>query len=287
MAIPRPRSRTVIKSPEVEDPQEQEMSFLDHLDVLRKHILRSLIAVIVCGIIIYVLGNTIFDKIIFGPKSPGFISYKLFCNLSEWLSIDALCMQPVPFEIITVGLGEAFMTHLKVAFVGGIVMAFPYIFYQFWQFIKPGLRSKEIRTTRGVVFVCSFLFVLGVLFGYFIISPFAINFLAGYEVSSVVNTVTLTSFVNYMVMFTLPTGIAFELPLVIFYLAKLGVVTPEGMRQYRRHAAIVILIVASIITPPDAITQLLIGVPIYILYEMSIFIAAREVKKYEKSQAKQ
>lgn len=250
------------------------------------HIIRALLALVGAAVLVYLLGDRFFDAVIFAPKYPDFLSYRAMCWFSDAIGMgERMCMVPVEFKLMTVSMGEAFLTHIKVAFLGGLVVAFPFIFWEFWRFIKPGLHKKEANSTRGVVFVCSFLFAVGVAFGYFVISPFAVNFLAGYQISGVENTVTISSMVNYMIMFTVPTGLAFELPLVVYYLSKLGLVTPEFMRSYRRHAFITILVVAAVITPPDVITQFLIGVPLYILYELSIYISAREARKYEAEMA--
>jgi len=192
-----------------------------------------------------------------------------------------LCITPKEFQVIATELGERFIVHIKVSMMFGFVAAFPYVFYQFWSFIAPGLHDKERKAASGVVFVCSFLFITGVLFGYFVISPFAINFLVGYEINDVASTVTLSSYVSYMIMFTIPTGIVFELPVVVYFLAKVGLVTAEFMKSYRRHAFVVILVLAAFITPPDVVTQFLIGIPLYILYEISIVIAKRVQKTQE------
>ncbi len=274
--LPSPKNKELVKAP------TKEMSFFDHLDELRKHILRSIVVVILAGIVIFLNKDFVFDEIIFVAKQADFGFYRFSCWLSNSVGLgDTICMQPVNFELITTQLGEAFILHLKVSLIGGFVVAFPYVFWEFWRFLKPGLLPEEQKSTRGVVFVCSFLFLSGVLFGYYVISPFAVNFLAGYAINEVNSTVTISSYVNYMIMFTVPTGLAFEMPLVIFYLAKVGLITAEFMRKYRRHAAVVLLITAAIITPPDMITQILIGLPLYILYELSIFIAAKEEKKRE------
>ncbi|MEM6723888.1 MAG: twin-arginine translocase subunit TatC [Bacteroidota bacterium] len=266
--------------------QEKEMTFFDHLEELRRHILRSIVAVVVAGIGLFLVGRPLFDEILFGVRNDHFWSYKVICNLSQsWGLDESLCFQPAKFTIITTGLGEEFITHIKVAIVGGLVVAFPFVFREFWRFIKPGLYVKERRVTRGVIFVCSMLFTTGVLFGYFVIAPFAVNFLVSYTIADIESTVTLTSFINYMIMFTLPAGLAFELPLVVFYLSKLGLATPEVMRKYRKHAIVAILIVASIITPPDVVTQFLIGVPLYFLYEISIIVSAREIRRQAKREA--
>lgn len=259
---------------------EAEMSFFDHIEELRWHIVRSTVAIVLCGIVIFLLGDVVFKNIIFGPKEEWFLSYRAICNFSNLVGLgDNLCFAPPLFEVQATQFAEAFITHIKVAFIGGFVVAFPYVFYQIWSFVEPGLYEEEQKAARGTVFICSFLFITGVLFGYFIISPFAVNFLAGYEIPGVVNNPTLSSYVSYMVMFTVPAGIAFELPVVIYFLAKVGLVTADFLRSYRRHSVVVILVLAAIITPPDVVTQCLIGIPLYFLYEASIIIAARVEKK--------
>lgn len=248
----------------------EEMSFLEHLDELRKHIIRVLAAVVLTGSIFFVFHRWVFEKIIFAPINPDFISYKLMCRVSE-----IICFSPPQFSQQAIGFAESFIISIKASFVLGFIACFPYIFHEFWQFIRPGLHENEQRATRSVVAICSFLFLTGVSFGYFIIAPFAINFLMGFTIPGVENTPTLSSFLNYMVMFTAPAGLIFELPIVVYFLSKAGLVTPAFMRQYRRHAFIGILILAAVVTPPDVVTQFLIGVPLYILYELSIFISAR------------
>ncbi len=261
---------------------EAEMSFFDHIEELRWHIVRAVAAIVICGIVIFMLGDTVFKNIIFGPKEDWFLSYRAICGLSEAIGFgDRLCFTPPDFQVQAVEFAEAFITHLKVAFIGGFVVAFPYVFYQIWSFIKPGLYENEQKAARGTVFVCSVLFSIGVLFGYFVISPFAVNFLAGYEIPGVVNNPTLSSYVNYLVMFTVPAGIAFELPVVVYFLATIGLISSAFLKQYRKHSVVVILVLAAIITPPDVITQCLIGIPIYFLYEASILIAKRVEKKQE------
>lgn len=255
-----------------DETEETEMSFLDHLEELRWHLVRSVLSIVVFGTITFLAKDFVFKSVILAPKEKTFATYKFFCSLGE-----TFCFFPKPFDLTTIALGEQFFVHLKVSFFLGLMLSFPYIFWEIWRFIKPGLYPKERNAARGIVFICSFLFFSGVLFGYYVISPFAISFLASYNVGAV-NTTTLDSFVSYMTMFTLPTGLVFELPIVVYFLAKVGLVGPSFMRQYRRHAVIVILVVASIITPPDVVTQFLIGLPLYGLYEISILIAARVEK---------
>ncbi len=256
--------------------KSDEMSFLEHLEALRWHILRSFVAIIVVAIGVFMAKDFVFNQVIFAPKRGDFITYRVICSIS-----DFLCFQPKDFEILTRDLGEQFIVHLKSSFWLGLIIAFPYVFWQFWKFVKPGLYEKEQKVTRGVVFICSLLFTFGVLFGYFIISPFAISFLSSYDVGAT-SAPTLASYINYMTMFTIPAGIVFELPIVVYFLAKLGVVGPVTMRKYRRHSIVIILIMASVITPPDMVTQILIAFPLFFLYEVSIVIAKRVQAKREK-----
>jgi len=263
------------------DPQK-EMSFLEHLEELRWHIIRSLLAIVIIGIVLFLVQDWLFRSVIFGPTHKDFISYRAICDLSQQIGLgERMCFSPPEFRQQAIGFGESFITSIKVCFIAGFIAAFPYVFWEIWRFISPGLYDKERNATRGVVFICSFLFILGVLFGYFIIAPFAVNFLAGYTIPGVENAPTLSSFINYMVMFTAPAGLIFELPIVVYFLSKIGLVTPQLMRTYRRHSIIFILLLSALITPPDVVTQFLIGIPLFILYEISIIIS-RRVEKQEK-----
>lgn len=259
----------------MDEKEEQEMSFLEHLEELRWHIIRAFVSILVIAVGVIIAGPWIFEHIILAPKEPDFFTYNFFCGISE-----SMCFRPPAFNLETRELGEQFIVHLKVSFILGIIVAFPYIFWEFWRFIKPGLYDKEQKAARGVVFVCSMLFAAGVLFGYYIISPFAITFLASYNVGAV-SAPTLASFVNYMTMFTLPTGIVFQLPVLVYFLSKIGMVTPTLMRTYRKHAIVLILVMSAIITPPDVVTQFLISIPLYFLYEISIGISKRVTQKMD------
>lgn len=265
--------------------KNKEMSFLDHLEELRWHIIRAAASICVFAIVVFLAKDFVFSKIIFAPKYPGFITYKLICDFSNFAGLgDSLCFYPPDFNFITPVFGELFIEHLKISVLLGIAISFPYIFWELWRFIKPGLYPKEQKAARGMVTVCSGLFLAGVLFGYYVISPFAITFLAGYQIEGVIATPSLSSYINYMTMFTLPVGIVFEMPVVVYFLSKIGLVTPEFMKTYRRHAIVIILIVAGVITPPDVVTQLLVSMPLFVLYEVSIVISRRVVKKQEKEQ---
>ncbi len=270
----------------IPEHEGKEMSFFDHLEELRSHVMRGLLAIVVCGVGIYIFKDWVFDTVIFGPSKKDFISFKVFCAISQGLGLGkALCLEPPEVTMQAVGFGEAFITTLRVAFMGGIVVAFPFIINEFWKFIRPGLYETEQKAARGLVMICSGLFLIGVFFGYFILAPFATNFLLGYTIPGVENKPTLVSMINYMIMFILPSGLVFELPVVVYFLSRIGLVTPEDMRKYRRHAVIIILIVAGIITPPDVITQTLLGLPLFLLYEASIFISARVQRQIAEREA--
>jgi sec-independent protein translocase protein TatC len=260
--------------------EAKEMSFLDHLEELRWHLVRSAAAVVIFGVLAFIGGKPFFELIMYGPKTADFWTYRTICKLSE-----TLCFSPPEFDLMTVILGEQFIVHFKFAIMIGLVFGFPYIFWEFWRFIKPGLYPDEKKAARGVVFICSFLFITGVFFGYFIISPFAITFLVGYDLGAI-STPSLASYVDYMTMFTLPVGVVFELPVVVYFLTKIGLVTPSFLKSYRKHAFVVIIILAAIITPPDVVTQFLVGIPLYILYEISIIISKRVVAKQKLEEEK-
>ncbi|MBV6443429.1 MAG: twin-arginine translocase subunit TatC [Haliscomenobacteraceae bacterium CHB4] len=262
---------------EIERQQNErgEMSFFEHIAELRKHILRAVMAIAIVGIVAFLNKDFVFNTLIFGPRHADFPTYRALCNVSHAVGLgDNMCFTPPKFEIITRQLGEVLMQHLYVSFWMGVIGAFPFIFWEFWKFISPGLYEKERQAVRGVVAICSLLFLLGVAFGYFVIAPFSISFLAGYTLEGLEVSPTLDSYVTYMTMFTLPTGLIFEMPIVAYFLAKIGLVGTTFLRSYRRHAIVVILIIAAIITPPDVVSQTLVAIPLYLLYEISIMVVA-------------
>ena len=267
-----------------ENGKEKEMSFFDHLEELRWHILRSAVAILVLGIIAFVTPNVVFQKVILAPKYDTFVTYKVLCNLSHSLNMgETLCISPKPFDFVNKEFGELFFMHIKISFIVGFICAFPYFFWEVWRFIRPGLYESERKATKFAVGVCSLLFFLGVMFGYFVISPFAITFLANYDLPGAGSfQPTLSSYLDYMVMLTLPVGLVFELPVIVYVLARLGLVTAAFMKSYRRHAIIVIIVIASVITPPDVASQILVSLPLLLLYQISIGIA-RRVEKKEKA----
>ncbi|MEH0158003.1 twin-arginine translocase subunit TatC [Limibacter armeniacum] len=263
--------------------EKKDMSFLNHLEELRWHILRGVASVLVFSIAAFVSKSFVFNIIILGPSKTDFITYKLLCRLSAWLHSDALCIQQLPFTIQNRTMTGQFAMHIMSSVVIGLVFAFPYMFWEIWRFVKPGLYKHEQSATTGATFFVTLLFMAGVLFSYYIVSPLAVNFLANYQIDpSILNEIDLSSYISTIAMIVLSGGVMFQLPIVVYFFARAGLVTPQNMREYRKHAIVVILIISAIITPPDPMTQLLISFPIIMLYEMSILIAGRVQKKLAK-----
>lgn len=260
------------------------MSFFEHVAELRKHILRAVLAIAVVGTICFINKEFIFNTLMFGPRNPDFLTYRVLCSISHSAGWgENLCFKPVEFTIITRQLGEVLMQHLYISFWLGFIGAFPFILWEFWKFVQPGLHENEKKYIRGMVGICSFLFLVGVAFGYFIIAAFSINFLAGYTIEGAQVSPTLDSYVTYMTMFTIPTGLIFEMPVVAYFLTKIGIIGHKSLRAYRRHAVVAILIVAAIITPPDVVSQTIVSIPLYILYEISILVSKRVQRKQQRA----
>jgi sec-independent protein translocase protein TatC len=256
------------------------MSFLEHLAELRWHLMRSAVAVLIFSVVAFIAKELVFDVIILGPKQPDFFTYRMFCEFSAYLGGEAFCFDEVPFEVLNMRMSGQFQMHLWVSIIAGLVVAFPYVFWEIWRFIKPGLHDVERKSSRGVIFFTTVLFVLGVLFGYYLIVPLSIQFLGTYAVSAeVVNRIDLTSYISMVSSVTLATGILFQLPIVVYFLSKIGVVTPQLLKSYRRHAIVGILLLSAIITPPDVASQVLVTVPVLVLYQISILVSARIVKR--------
>lgn len=258
------------------EQEEKEMSFLDHLEELRWHLIRAALAILVFGVTAFFLKDIVFGQIILGPSRADFFTYRLFCEIGAKFHIEGLCIDKLNFTLMSRTMTGQFTTHIWISLLAGIIVAFPYIFWEVWRFIAPGLLPRERNAANGAVFVVSFLFLLGILFGYYLLAPLSINFLANYQIDErILNQFDLLSYISLLSMMVLSCGIMFQLPVVVFVLSRVGVVTPKMMREYRRHSFIGILIIAAILTPsPDMFSQLLVAVPIYVLYEVSIAIAA-------------
>jgi sec-independent protein translocase protein TatC len=254
--------------------QQSDMSFLQHLEALRWHVVRSAIAIFVFAIIAFMQKEFVFDKIILGPKNPDFPTYRFLCWLSEKYQLD-MCFNKINFNLISTDISGQFTMHMWVAFVTGFIVAFPYFIWEIWRFIKPALSNKERKYSQGTVFTVTLLFLTGLLFGYYVIAPMSINFLGNYQVSAEIqNQITLDSYINTVTLLSLSSGIVFELPVVVYFLSKIGILTPDTMRKYRKHAMVVNLIVAALITPsPDITSMMLVAIPLFLLYEISIYVS--------------
>jgi sec-independent protein translocase protein TatC len=273
---------TKTKKTEKESEEPQGMSFWSHLEELRGHLVRSAIAIFLMAIVAFIAKDIVFDYIILAPKEPYFITNRLFCRFAELVSTPTLCINQNPVEIINIDLAGQFKTHILVSLIAGIIVAFPYIVWEFWRFIKPALHPNEQSNSRGAVLVTSLLFLSGVCFSYFLIAPLTINFLGSYQVSSMVaNQVALRSYISTVTMVTFATGIVFELPIIAYFLSRVGLLTPEFMRKNRKIAFILIVALSAIITPPDVFSQILVSIPLYVLYEVSIGISRRVNKQRE------
>jgi sec-independent protein translocase protein TatC len=256
------------------------MNFLDHLGELRWHLVRSSIAIVVFSTIAFLSKSIVFDVLIFGPKQTGFPTYVFFCELSSYIGGDVFCFTEMPFELLNMRMSGQFQMHLWVSIVAGMIVAFPYVFWEIWRFILPGLHPNERKNSKGVILFTTILFMLGVLFGYYIIVPLSVQFLGTYAVSAeVVNRIDLTSYISMVSSVTLASGILFQLPIAVYFLSKIGVVTPELLKTYRRHAIIGILLLSAIITPPDIASQVLVTLPVLFLYQISITVSRRIVKR--------
>jgi len=263
-----------------------EMTFLQHLEELRWHIIRALVAVVAGAVLAFVFKNIIFDRIILAPNNPDFITNRLLCQLADLVNAPVLCINQNPVELISIKMAGQFTTHITISLVAGLILAFPYVFWEFWSFFRPALYEKERQYARGAVSLASLLFLMGVAFGYFIITPLSINFLGSYSVSDIVtNQINITSYIGSVTSVALSAGITFELPIVVFFLARIGIITPEFMRKYRRHSIVIVLMLAAVITPPDVFSLILVTIPLILLYEVSIFIAARVIRKRAESDA--
>jgi len=265
----------------------KEMSFMDHLEDLRWLFVRSAFVVIGIACACYFIDDFIFDTIIFGPKDPNFITYRFFCEVTHFFGVDDAyaCAQEFNFKIQNQEVSGQFSMYIWTLITAGFVIGFPYILWEVWKFIRPALYEKERKMAGSFILVSSILFFIGVLFGYYIIAPLSINFFATFNVSKEIeNIFTVDSYVSMMKMSIVASGIVFELPIIIYFLAKLGLVTPDFLRKYRRYAIVIILILAAIVTPPDIPSQIIVSIPILILYEVSILIATMVAKKDENNE---
>lgn len=271
--------------------EEKEMSFLDHLEELRWHIVRSVVAIMIGMIVAFIYTPWIFENIIFAPSHVEFPTFRWLCKLGDLVGNAALCAKPFVFKIQSRYMTGQFTMQFFAAFVIGFIVSFPYVFWEIWRFIKPGLHLNEKQNSRGAVAAVSFLFMLGVLFGYFVLVPMMTWFFASYSISpEISNEFDITSYVSTFIALVFGSGLLFQLPVVVYFLTRIGILTPEFMRAYRKHSYIVILVIGAIVTPPDPLSQMLISMPLFLLYEISIFISvyvSRKRRREEEMQAKE
>lgn len=263
------------------------MSFIDHLEELRWHLIRSVIAIVLAAIIFFIYVKEIVNGVLLAPAYDNFISYGWFCKAGHFLGLgDAVCMQGVKVSFISTELTGQFISSFTIAFVGGFVVAFPYVFWEFWRFVQPALSEKEKRNTGGVIFWVSLLFFTGVAFGYFILTPFMVNFYFSYSLSPLIEIKpTFSDYLENLIYTTVGIGVLFQMPLLVMVLAKIGIVTGAFLRKYRRHAFVLIVIAAAIITPStDPFSLTIVAIPLYLLFEASIIVASRINKRQKKKE---
>ncbi len=267
-------AKKVKKSPD-------QMSFMDHLEDLRWLLVRCTIAILLMACVTFVFSDYIFDEILFGPIKPDFVTYVFFCDLSHALGFaESICVTEMDFIIQNTAMEGQVNILIWICVVAGFILAFPYILYELWKFISPALYEKERKNAKLFIFIASILFFLGVLFGYFVVVPMSVNFFATFKVSSLVkNEFNIDSYIGMIKTSVLAGGLYFELPIVIYFLSKLGLVTPDFLRKYRKWGIVIILIIAAIVTPPDVVSQILVAVPMMLIYEVSIYLSAYVVKQ--------
>jgi len=257
-----------------------EMGFLDHIEALRWHIIRSIVVVVVAAILVFLKVEWVFDHIILGPARNDFISYRWLCQIGKLLHIDSFCMGEIKMEFQNTAVTGQFMMSMSVSLMLGFIVSIPYILWELWRFIKPALKHTEIAQARGIVFWCSLLFFIGVLFAYYLLAPYTINFFGGYQLSSrFKNIITIENYYETISNLLLGIGIVFQLPVIVFFLSRIGLLTPAFLKDKRRYAVLILFVLAEIITPPDLVSCLLVFFPRYALFEISVFISGRAARR--------
>jgi len=264
-----------------------EMSLLGHVEALRAHLWRAAIAIFAGAIIAFLFTKMLFDNLIFGPYREDFITRRIFCRLATQFDIENLCLSGVKIEVFQeITMSGQFIWHIWAALIFGFILAFPYVVWEIWRFIRPALMEKEVKSVRGITIYISLLFFIGVFFGYFLLAPITVNFLGNYSISAFIEKrPTFNSYISTILNLTLGTGLVFQLPIFMYFLAKLGVVSAQFLKTYRRHAYVIILILSAIVTPPDIASQILIFFPLMFLYEVSIWVTRRVERNRIKAEA--
>ncbi len=269
-----------LDQPTEKKTEEAEMGFLDHLEELRKRLFWSAVFILSAGITLFICKSWLFETVLFGPRRTDFASFKAWCWLSETIGAgQTLCVQEIRYELINTTMLGNFTTHILVSAIGGFIIAFPLVFWQGWLFIRPALKMAEVKAANGIGLSSSALFFTGVAFGYWVIAPLSLQFLGNYELGDVEARISVMSYMKTIASITLAAGLIFQLPVVVYFLSRAGLVTPEILKSYRRHALVAILIIAAVITPPDLTSQVLVALPVLVLYEVSIVISRRVVKR--------
>ncbi len=264
-----------------DNSEDKEMSFFDHLDALRKHLVRSAYAIALFSILGFIYMDFVFHGVILGPLRTDFISYKIICALShKFYKSDQFCIGDLNIDLLNTEMAGQFMMSFKLAFMVGLILSMPYMIWQLWLFLKPALTEKERKNTRGFVFYTTFLFVSGISFGYFILAPISVNFLSTYTISPLIeNKIVITNVVSFLTLLVLGSGIIFELPMIMYFLARIGILSSAFLKKYRKHAFVVILLVSAIATPPDVVSQITLTIPLYSLFELGIVVVKRVEKQ--------
>lgn len=265
--------------------ESKEMSFLQHLEELRWHLVRSAVVIMVLAVSAFVFNDFVFDTIIFGPLRQDFISYEVLCKLGHKIGAgNVMCLEVKPAHLQTLSASEQFFNHMWIALMCGLILGFPFVLWELWKFVRPALKNQEVGPVKVFVVIASILFLIGIFFGYFLLFPMSYNFLINYQVSSsgIVQTQnTFDDYISLISTMTLVSGIIFEMPIMVYFLTRMTLLTPDFMRKYRKHAVIVILIAAAVITPsPDVTSQMVVAIPMYLLYELSVFVSAWAMKKH-------
>ena len=265
-----------LDQPENQTSRDVEMGFLDHLEELRKRRFYGAFFILSSGIGMFLAKDWLFDVVLFGPRNLNFITFRAWCKLSEWVGAgEALCVKSINYELINTTMLGNFTTHILVSFIAGFIVAFPLIFWQSWLFIRPALKEAERASARGIGVGSSLLFFIGVAFGYYIIAPLSLQFLGNYELGDVQSRISVMSYMKTVASITLAAGLIFQLPVIVYFLSKAGLITPEILKKYRRHSLVGILIVSALITPPDVTSQVMVSLPVLVLYELSVAISRR------------
>ena len=264
--------------------EKNEMSFLGHLEELRWHLVRSAAAIFIIGILLFVFQEEVFSHFLLAHRKSDFITYQIFCDFFNLFGMDStFCKVAFTDNLISLKPTQQLMTAIWSSLILGIILAFPYLLWELWRFISPGLTKKEIKSSRGFMFIASFLFFCGIAFSFYVIAPISIHFLYNYKISDVIqNNFTLESHIGLVTNMLLGVSVLFELPVLVYFLTKIGLVTPEFLRKYRKHALVLVLILAAIITPPDVASQVIVAIPILVLYEISIKVSRMVIKKQKK-----